>query len=523
MSVLTYIPTDTHHMTYLIALLAVVVFNPAVTVTASIDSRLTSANCTDHWIEQPLDHFTYAQTPLKFNQRYFVCSSFFQPTGGPIFFYTGHEADVTLFVNNTGLMWELAQSVGALLVFAEHRFYGKSLPAVSRDCLQFLTASQALSDYANLISHLYTAMSIPKSATVVTFGSGYGGMLAGWMRIKYPHLVDGAIASSAPIFHPFEVTPPSSGNAFARRVTEVMGPVCATRLKAVLHTLDRWTENETDKKHLQHELGLCRLDNKENVLKWAQSPWGFLAMGNYPYPNAYIPATAGVSTNPLPPNPLNAACAILTRSTDTDDKDLIASLRASLQSWYNGTGAEACFPVSVVDPVAGVHKGQCHGDFSFQRCAELGGPFQQGTKKDAFWPAMTVAESNLHTSCESKYGRAARVGAAAVEFGDSIIDTVAGMSNIIWSNGEFDPWAEYGVDCSQIDCPSSVFSPTIRGGAHSSDLMFSSPLDDGHVTEVRRMEYVHISSWIEAKALRHAGVRHMHLVNDFPNVKVVMA
>ncbi len=60
----------------------------------------------------------------------------------------GNEGDVTLYVNHTGLMWEAAPDFGALLVFAEHRYYGESLPFPGQGALQlqYLTHEQARVD-----------------------------------------------------------------------------------------------------------------------------------------------------------------------------------------------------------------------------------------------------------------------------------------------------------------------------------------------------------------------------------------
>ena len=98
-------------------------------------------NCTEAFFEQQMDHF--APSPRTYQQRYFVNDEYYKPNG-PMFFYLGNEADVTLYVNATGLIWENAQSFGALIVFAEHRYYGVSqlFPDDPLSNLQYLSTEQ---------------------------------------------------------------------------------------------------------------------------------------------------------------------------------------------------------------------------------------------------------------------------------------------------------------------------------------------------------------------------------------------
>jgi pimeloyl-ACP methyl ester carboxylesterase len=91
----------------------------------------------------------------------------------------------------------------------KQRYYGKSLPygesTFTPGHMGFLTAEQALADYAVLISRLRTQYSISK---VISFGGSYGGMLSAWFRFKYPNSVDGALAASAPIYLVANLTSP---------------------------------------------------------------------------------------------------------------------------------------------------------------------------------------------------------------------------------------------------------------------------------------------------------------------------
>jgi lysosomal Pro-X carboxypeptidase len=65
-----------------------------------------------------------------------------------------------------------------MVVFAEHRYYGKTLPFGNQSYNQtkylgYLSSSQALADYADLLEHINPNRTRP----VIAFGGSYGGMV----------------------------------------------------------------------------------------------------------------------------------------------------------------------------------------------------------------------------------------------------------------------------------------------------------------------------------------------------------
>ena len=72
-----------------------------------------------------IDH--YSAYAGNFTMRYFTNSKNFQ-AGGPLLFYCGNEGNIEEFINATGYINNLAEDMNALIVFAEHRYFGKSLP-----------------------------------------------------------------------------------------------------------------------------------------------------------------------------------------------------------------------------------------------------------------------------------------------------------------------------------------------------------------------------------------------------------
>jgi lysosomal Pro-X carboxypeptidase len=280
-------------------------------------SQPSSVNCTWKFVEQPLSHFARASGGT-YKERLCIYDSYWTAnTGAPVFFYTGNESPLEEYINNTGLIWDLAAEFGALIVFAEHRYFGESIPDIKGmpNCLSYLSSQEALADYASVVNVMKREWGAADSA-VIAFGGSYGGMLASWMRMVYPSAVDGAISCSAPIWgFPLDgakVDGSAQTVTFAASPGGGSAPRCAANLKAAYVVLGDVGKTAEGRALLSETMGLCSpLESERDMatlLTYLQSPLFNLAEGSYPFPTDYITFALTDSTIPLPAWPMRVMC-----------------------------------------------------------------------------------------------------------------------------------------------------------------------------------------------------------------------
>eukprot|EP00793_Prasinoderma_coloniale_P001606 PRCOL_00003411-RA len=482
------------------------------------------SSCEERWFAQTTDHFGFAPPAggalaPRFRQRYFLCvkswkASPLPPAQRPVLFYFGNEDNVELYVNHTGLMWENADRLGAALLFVEHRYYGESTvpPAEPNgtlprnpSCLNYLTTDQALADFATVLMSLDSVLPGARRGVtpVVGFGGSYGGMMAAWFRLKFPHLVDGVISASAPIWSFFGLTPAYDADGFMRVVTrdaQAAGgaaPSCAANAKEAFRRILKAGQTAAGRALLAEAFRTCAplrdAAAAAALNSWAQAPWATLAMGNFPYPSTYL--MHGLSL--LPAWPVRAACEPLRDPAlaSGEDAPLFEALRAAVAVYYNNTGGEGCFFNAPAASVADVRDDTCVGNWDWQWCTEMHQPFTQGTAADMFYPLSAYNQTAAFASCQAQWGVTPRPLWAATTWWGSDLSRA---SNIVFSNGELDPWSAGGVT-KNVSLARDVTAVVLPNGAHHLDLMFAHKRDPPDAVEARRYELAAITRWIEAK------------------------
>ncbi|KAK6173591.1 hypothetical protein SNE40_017012 [Patella caerulea] len=435
------------------------------------------------YFNQQVDHFGFVNEDT-YEQRYLVSDQFWNKNGGPIFFYTGNEGDIAWFCNNTGFVWDTAPEFEAMIVFAEHRFYGESMPYGPESYkdptkLNFLTSEQALADFATLIEYIKSTTPGASNSRVVAFGGSYGGMLSAWFRIKYPNVVVGALAASAPIWQFHNLTPCLAFDQTVTKTFSYYSDNCVDNIGRVYSTIDNMVKSggSAALSFLSSTFSLCQplQANQIDTLEgWLENIWGNLAMVNYPYPASFL--------EPLPAWPVQEACKPL--STTLQDKLLVRGVAKAVKIYFNSTGTAEC--LNITQQATG-NLGDA--GWGYQSCSEMVMPMCSDNTtvfRPIVWNYTDVSES-----CYKQFKiRPRRDWVITNYWGKSL----SAASNIIFSNGQFDPWSSGGVLESLSD---SLIAIHIKQGAHHLDLRAANKMDTDAVKAARIQEKKIISQWLQ--------------------------
>ncbi|XP_014813850.1 PREDICTED: lysosomal Pro-X carboxypeptidase [Calidris pugnax] len=442
------------------------------------------------YLRQQIDHFGFDEN-LTFQQRYLVADQYWKKDNGPILFYTGNEGDITWFCNNTGFMWDVAEELNAMLVFAEHRYYGESLPFGNESFsdskhLNYLTSEQALADFAVLIEYLKTTIPGARYSPVIAIGGSYGGMLAAWFRMKYPHVVVGALAASAPIWQFGDLVPCGTYFSIVTNDFKKSGTGCSESIRNSWNAINHLSSTDAGLQWLSSTFHLCSpLKNHQDaaILKnWLSETWINLAMVNYPYKADFL--------QPLPAWPIKEVCKFL-KDPGLSDKQLLQNVFQAVNLYYNYSGEASCLDMS---ETATKNLGQL--GWYYQACTEMVMPMCTDGVNDMFEPQKWDFDA-LSEECYRLWGVRPRPSWILSVYGGK---NISSHSNIVFSNGGLDPWSAGGVTKNISD---SLVAIVIPDGAHHLDLRSRNPADPQSVQQARALEICYMKQWIEKARRSH--------------------
>ncbi|XP_062172744.1 uncharacterized protein LOC133878226 [Alnus glutinosa] len=445
------------------------------TVSASVN---VSEDFQTFYYNQTLDHFNYRpESYSTFKQRYVVNSKYWGGANScaPILAYFGAEAPLDNDLTSIGFLTDNAVQFKALILYIEHRYYGKSIPFGSREealrkasTLGYFNSAQAIADYAEIIIHVKEKLDA-KHSPVIVIGGSYGGMLASWFRLKYPHVAIGAFASSAPILYFDDITPQDGYYSIVAKDFREASESCYQTIKKSWSEIDEVASKPDGLSILSKTFKTCNPLNTSSEVSelkyYLEAIYTYSAQYNYP-----------------PYYPVNNVCGGIDGAPSGSD-----ILRKIFAGVVAHEGNRSCYvngPRNISESTVG---------WEWQQCSEMVMPM--GIGNDSMFPPRPFILSSFIEWCKSLYGVPPRPHWVTTYYGGHDIKLVLHRfaSNIIFSNGLKDPYSSGGV---LANISNSVVAVHTVNGSHCLDLQSAKETDPEWLVKQRKVEVNIIKGWI---------------------------
>ncbi|CBN78040.1 conserved unknown protein [Ectocarpus siliculosus] len=498
-----------------------------------VDNGIPRGDVEELFVEQRLDHFD-RQNSRKFLQRYFINKKYWAgaSSGAPVFLCVGGEgppleANVLSESVHCNDMLELAPEHNALVLAVEHRYYGKSNPGDdwATDSLRWLSSQQALADLSSFHGFLSDKEGLTGAEKWVTWGGSYPGMLAGWARLKYPHLFHAAVSSSSPMKAQLDFPQYAEvmRDSLASGVDGVGGSEeCASAVEAGHASIGELLLTEEGQLELVATFQLCDAsslqDEDARVLFAGDGVVTLPIQGN-------DPACNGMVCN------IRAVCEIMTDATRGSEVERLAAIRKIQRS----SDAEAIeeprsspspcevFPPKDMNTAAGRYGGRSRErgaglrrDYPGQEMKLLGRWAMDPSDPDRAWLYQTCTEFGFYQTCEVGTRCPFTQGLHTLDLDLAMCEEAFGIraeevreqvrltnlfyggdrprgSRVIFPNGAIDPWHALGV----LETPTPGLPAIyVEGASHHFWTHPSKPTDSPDIVKARHVIWNQVTAWL---------------------------
>ncbi|XP_060113528.1 thymus-specific serine protease [Heteronotia binoei] len=432
-------------------------------------------------LRQPLDHFN-RQNPATFNQRFWINAKYWRRPDGPVFLFIGGEGSLSKYDVLSGHHVELARKLGALLLALEHRFYGASInpDGLQGQNLMFLSSQQALADLASFHMFITQKLHLTQNNTWIGFGGSYPGALAAWFRLKFPHLVFAAVASSAPVRAQMDFT------GYNKVVAESLSnPViggskeCRDGVAEAFSSVDSLIQTGQLEK-LAKDFRSCEpLSGSANISNFVSGLADiFMSLVQY---NGELGS-------------VEKLCRIMTNRTVSPYQRLVALNDNFLDGMTVGC-VNNCYKCSMEElrnttvNMWGVGERQ----WVFQQCTEFG--YFQTCEDSSCIFSRLIDLQYMADVCVEVFN----IAQDRIQEGVGFTNEYYGAdhpkaSRVLFVNGDIDPWHSLSILKNQS---SSELALVINGTAHCADMLPSSFTDPLPLVQARKFIDAQVSEWLE--------------------------
>ncbi|XP_034687382.1 lysosomal Pro-X carboxypeptidase-like [Vitis riparia] len=430
------------------------------------------------YYNQTLDHFNYRpESYITFQQRYVVNFKYWggANASAPIFAYLGAEADLDYDLSGLGFLTDNAHQFKALLVYIEHRYYGKSIPFGSREeafknasTLGYFNSAQAIADYAEVLIYIKKKL-LAENSPVIVVGASYGGMLASWFRLKYPHVALGALASSAPILYFDDITPHNGYFSIVTKDFREASESCYKTISESWSEIDRVASEPNGLSILSKKFRICgQLNNSDELKEFLERTYSIAAQYDAPPSYPVTVVCGGIDGAPEGSDILSRIFAG------------VVAFRGNMSCYYTSNTTD--YPIETIQ------------GWGWQTCSEMVIPIGRAVN-DTMFPPAPFNLTTFSRDCTSLYGVSPRPHWVTTYYGGHDIELILRRfaSNIIFSNGLRDPYSIGGV---LKNISNSILAILTVNGSHCLDLLPAASTDPEWLVMQRKAEVEIIEGWI---------------------------